>query len=478
MPFTPSGEPTVEFVALLLVGRERGYLTPDDLMTVLEGVELRPELIRAVVGRVIAEGIEWREPGVLLSDEALERLATEVAVGRSQPAAGAAPALAEAPPDGAAPPAMGGPEAQDGYQASREGPYQASRAGFLHKRQRGALPSSRRLSIAGLKFEVGATGLGGTDSVRAYLREIGRLKLLTAEQEVVLARCAERGRAAATRLDRPDEAVLESAGGPAGRAARHRALQRQRGVDERLRAEGLLARHVLVEANLRLVVSIAKWYRNRGMAFLDLVQEGNLGLMRAVEKFDWTKGFKFSTYATWWIRQAMSRAIADQARTIRIPVHMVDNVNTVLRSQRSLLQELGREPNVEEVAARAEMSPERVLEILRISQDTVSLEQPLGEDDFTLSDVLEDAATPSPSEAATRAMLRRALDEVLAGLSERERQVVTLRFGLEDGQVRTLEEVGREFGVTRERVRQIESKTLAKLRQPLRREQLRDYLDN
>lgn len=442
VPFTPSGEPTAEFVALLLEGRERGYLTPDDLMAVLEAVELRPELISAVVGRVVAEGIEWREPRVLLSDEALEHFAGEVTANRDR--------------------ALGA----DG------------RGGLLHKRQHTPLPTSRRLSVAGLKIEIGTAGLGGADSVRAYLREIGRVKLLTAEQEVVLARCAERGRAAGGRLDQVDDSAVEAAGGPAARAARRRALQRQREADERLRSEGRLARQVLVEANLRLVVSIAKWYRNRGMSFLDLVQEGNLGLMRAVEKFDWTKGFKFSTYATWWIRQAMSRAIADQARTIRIPVHMIDNVNTVLRSQRSLLQDLGREPTVEEVAARAEMSPERVLEILRISQDTVSLEQPLGEDDFSLSDVLEDHAAPSPSEAATRTMLRQALNEVLAGLSERERQVVCLRFGLEDGQVRTLEEVGREFGVTRERVRQIESKTLAKLRQPVRRDQLRDYLGN
>ncbi|MGH9054302.1 MAG: RNA polymerase sigma factor RpoD, partial [Acidimicrobiales bacterium] len=302
--------------------------------------------------------------------------------------------------------------------------------------------------------------------VRMYLKEIGKVPLLNAAEEVALARCVELGIEATARLDACEEEA---------------ALVADRegvGHDERLRREGLAAKRILVEANLRLVVSIAKRYRNRGMAFLDLIQEGNLGLMRAVDKFDYTKGFKFSTYATWWIRQAITRAIADQARTIRIPVHMVDTIHKVMRAQRQLLQDLGREPGVDEVAARAEMTVGRVREIMRVSQETVSLEQPMGEDDFSLSDLIEDEAAVAPSEAAARALLNDAVHEALAELSERERRVVRLRFGLDDGQMRTLEEVGREFGVTRERIRQIESKTLAKLRHPMRSGHLRDYLDD
>jgi|ACXJ01.1.fsa_nt_gi RNA polymerase sigma factor, sigma-70 family len=310
------------------------------------------------------------------------------------------------------------------------------------------------------------------DPVHTYLKEIGKVPLLSAELEVEMARRIEAGNEAAARLAAHEE--TEAQGGPSeGVLSPDEQARERRAV--RL---GEQAKEVLIEANLRLVVSIAKRYRNRGLAFLDLIQEGNLGLMRAVDKFDYEKGFKFSTYATWWIRQAITRAIADQARTIRIPVHMVETINKVVWAQRHLLQELGREPTPEEVAQRVEFPIERVREIQRLSLDTVSLEQPVGEeDDFSLSDLIEDRSAVVPDDAATRAMLDRAVKAALAFLTEREQDIVRLRFGLDDGKIRTLEEVGKEFGVTRERVRQIESKTLAKLRRPDAAFLLRDYLE-
>ena len=277
-------------------------------------------------------------------------------------------------------------------------------------------------------------GISIEDPVRMYLKEIGKVPLLSADEEVELAK----------RMAKGDED----------------------------------AKKRLAEANLRLVVSIAKRYVGRGMLFLDLIQEGNLGLIKAVEKFDYHKGFKFSTYATWWIRQAITRAIADQARTIRIPVHMVETINKLIRVSRQLLQELGREPTPEEIAAELDMPVERVREILKISQEPVSLETPIGEEeDSHLGDFIQDDNVPVPAEAAAQTLLKEQLDEVLDTLTEREQKVLRLRFGMDDGRARTLEEVGKEFDVTRERIRQIEAKALRKLRHPSRSRKLRDYLD-
>ncbi|MBO3675358.1 RNA polymerase sigma factor [Streptomyces sp. NEAU-YJ-81] len=299
------------------------------------------------------------------------------------------------------------------------------------------------------------------DLFRQYLREIGRIPLLSAVEEVELARRVEAGLFAEEKLgNTPD-------------------LDSQLAVDlDRLVVLGRMAKRRLIEANLRLVVSVAKRYIGRGLTMLDLVQEGNLGLIRAVEKFDYARGYKFSTYATWWIRQAMSRALADQARTIRVPVHVVELINRVVRVQRRMLQERGYEPTPEEVAAHLDLLPERVSEVLRLAQEPVSLHAPVGEeDDVALGDLIEDGDAASPVESAAFLLLREHLEAVLSTLGERERKVVQLRYGLADGRPRTLEEIGRIFGVTRERIRQIESKTLNKLRDHAFADQLRGYLD-
>jgi RNA polymerase primary sigma factor len=304
-----------------------------------------------------------------------------------------------------------------------------------------------------------------TDLVRAYLKEIGRVALLNAEQEVELAKRIEAGLFAAERLRQADCGELKI----------NKALRKDY---EWLTADGQRAKDHLLEANLRLVVSVAKRYTGRGMAFLDLIQEGNLGLIRAVEKFDYTKGYKFSTYATWWIRQAITRAMADQARTIRIPVHMVEQINKLTRVQRQMLQDLGREPTADELAKELDMTPDKVVEIQGYAREPVSLEQNVGDEgDSQLGDFIEDADAPIAAEVVSFGLLQRELDSVLKTLPEREAAVVALRFGLTDGQPRTLDEIGREFGLTRERIRQIEAKTLSKLRHPSRSQKLRDYLE-
>ncbi len=422
----PEGVSQVDFDAVLAVGREKGQLTQGELVEALRTVEFTPEVLTVLIDRVTAEGV------TLIVEEVVEVVEVEVA----------------------------------------ELTVEVKKRKEPRAAKSSATKAEPRRATNGKRAGSGESGGSAEDPVHTYLKEIGRVPLLNAELEVEIAQTIEEGNAAAARLA-AHELALSGDGNEAdlldaGELSRYRRLMRK----------GLKAKDELIEANLRLVVSIAKRYRNRGLAFLDLIQEGNLGLMRAVDKFDHTKGFKFSTYATWWIRQAITRAIADQARTIRIPVHMVETINKVVWAQRQLLQELGREPTIEEVAQRVELPMERVREILRINQDTVSLEQPVGdEDDFNLSDLIEDRGAVVPDDAATRSLLDAAVREALGHLSEREQDVVRLRFGLDDGKIRTLEEVGKEFGVTRERVRQIESKTLAKLRRPDAAHLLRDYLE-
>ena len=315
-------------------------------------------------------------------------------------------------------------------------------------------------------------GISIEDPVRMYLKEIGKVPLLSAEEEITLAQTMEAGAEAAEKIAAIEE-QLETAEGE-----EREELEKQKKELNYIVLDGEDAKKKLAEANLRLVVSIAKRYVGRGMLFLDLIQEGNLGLIKAVEKFDYRKGYKFSTYATWWIRQAITRAIADQARTIRIPVHMVETINKLIRVSRQLLQELSREPLPEEIAQVMNMPVDRVREILKISQEPVSLETPIGEEeDSHLGDFIQDDNVPVPADAAAFTLLKEQLVEVLGTLTEREQKVLRLRFGLDDGRARTLEEVGKVFNVTRERIRQIEAKALRKLRHPSRSRKLKDYLD-
>jgi RNA polymerase primary sigma factor len=416
----PAGVSQIDFDAALAAGREKGTLTPDELIEVLHNVELTPEVLSVLLARINAEGVAFVDDDVdALAEGIAERVQSRTV------------ARANAVSD-----------------------------------------NGQRRKSNGKRATAAESSGSAEDPVHTYLKEIGRVPLLNAALEVEIAQAIEVGNESAALIVAHE--LAESGEGPVEGLLKGPDLTRNR----RLVRKGQQAKDDLIEANLRLVVSIAKRYRNRGLAFLDLIQEGNLGLMRAVDKFDHTKGFKFSTYATWWIRQAITRAIADQARTIRIPVHMVETINKVVWAQRQLLQELGREPTIEEVSQRVEFPIDRIREILRINQDTVSLEQPVGEeDDFNLSDLIEDRGAVVPDDAATRSLLDVAVREALGHLSEREQDVVRLRFGLDDGKIRTLEEVGKEFGVTRERVRQIESKTLAKLRRPDAAHLLRDYLE-
>ena len=391
-----------EWIALITHGRDQGMVDADQVTHVLRNVELSEDVLIAVRDHLERGGIEIVDAVDLTPATGIE--------------------LPE-PPGQSSPP--------------RREPRSRSRA----------------------RLDMGADVNSG-NTVQMYLKEIGRVDLLTAEDERRLAQQIVVGLEAAALLD----------AGVSGVAERRRLTAQMRA--------GAQAKSELTQANLRLVVSIAKRYSGRGMQLLDLIQEGNLGLMRAVDKFDHNKGFKFSTYATWWIRQAINRAIADQARTIRIPVHMVENMNRVLRTQRQMHQELERDPTMAELSERCAMPPERIREILRISLDPLSLDSPVGEeDDSSLGDFIEDATMSTPADMATKAMLVEAVDRALAELSDREKDIVRMRFGLDDGKPATLEDVGKAFGVTRERVRQIEAKTLAKLRHPMRSQKLKEFLD-
>jgi RNA polymerase primary sigma factor len=454
-PISPSaddleGLPEGGLAQLVAKGRAQGSLTTGDVFDALaDEVEPSPGQLDAIYNHIRASGID------LVDEIAADLEAEDDGDEEDLSPAPAAAATTEAPAISIPIPLIVPVPAPEAPAA----PEPAAAPGPVTRNRR----APRTEAAPGENVRPDRVGEGGvSDPVRMYLKEIGKVPLLTGAQEVSLAQRIEKGLMASESIEgainglSPDEKDQLSA----------------------TVVDGHRAKRQLIEANLRLVVSIAKRYVGRGMLLLDLIQEGNLGLMRAVEKFDYTKGFKFSTYATWWIRQAITRAIADQARTIRIPVHMVETINKVTRVQRQMLQELGREPTVEELGEKLGMLPERVREIQRISQEPVSLEAPVGdEDDSLLGDFVEDPGAIAPADAAARALLTEAVEEALEQLSERERRVVRLRFGLDDGQLHTLEEVGKEFGVTRERIRQIESKTLAKLRHPTRSQRLRDYLD-
>ncbi len=443
---TWNGSAEAELARLVERHRASGRLTQHELVRALGHIEMTPDVLDEIYRRC-------REAGIVVEETDDLDLG-----GDDTPSADAtgAPPGADLVVDDESGPTM---------VVVTSGGTAAPRTDRAHVRRVSATMRRRsRLSTAP-SGDRGATTT--SDPVRMYLREIGRVPLLVAAEEVALAKRIEAGVEASVRL-----AELDAAGEldklPSDEARRLQDLAN----------DGDDAKSALIQANLRLVVSIAKRYVGRGMQLLDLIQEGNMGLMRAVEKFDYTKGFKFSTYATWWIRQAITRSIADQARTIRIPVHMVESINRVHRVQRQMVQQLERDPTVEELAKEVDMTPERVREIQRYSLDPLSLDSPVGEeDDSYLADFIKDDGAEEPDDVATRQMLQNEVRTVLGELNERERDVVVMRFGLDDEQPRTLEEVGKAFGVTRERIRQIESKTLAKLRHPHRSQKLREYLE-
>jgi RNA polymerase primary sigma factor len=417
IPVPCEGVDPGEWSQLVAVGRANGVVHADAVTEVLHGVELRSEVLQQVEASLTGLGIAI-DNTVLEVEEVVEDLG----------------------------PVIHRRLVVDEADAERLLSRRSNRRNTRVVSQRGEAPSA--------------------DGVRMYLREIGQVDLLTGEDERRLAQLIEEGNLAAQRIDagEMDGQTLD----PTEYRMLLRVVQR-----------GQRAKSELIQANLRLVVSIAKRYSGRGMLLLDLVQEGNLGLMRAVDKFDHTKGFKFSTYATWWIRQAITRSIADQARTIRIPVHMVEHMNRLIRTRREMHQELEREPSVEELAQRLQIDPDRVRDLLRISLDPLSLDSPVGEEDESLlGDFIEDASADGPDDAATRKMLSEAVETVLEELNDREQEIVRMRFGLDGARSKTLEEVGKEFGVTRERVRQIEAKTLAKLRQPKLSQRLREFLES
>ncbi|MGN9038409.1 RNA polymerase sigma factor RpoD [Collinsella bouchesdurhonensis] len=431
-----------QIATLLLKGAENGSVTEDDVQGMLKDISVSEEQLNAVYGILREQGIN-----VVSADD-------DVVIGADDDDLSAGTDDLDDDLDDE------DNEDHDIRVAKRADAEMTAAKPKKKSRSRTSRSRSRTRGV-----DASTVMLTG-DPVRMYLKEIGKVDLLTAADEVDLAMKIEAGLEASNKLEAAENGEIELT------RAEMRRLTRVENV-------GLEAKQALISANLRLVVSIAKRYVGRGMLFLDLIQEGNLGLIRAVEKFDYEKGFKFSTYATWWIRQAITRAIADQARTIRIPVHMVETINKLVRVQRQLLQDLGRDPTPEEIGAEMDMSADRVREIQKISQEPVSLETPIGEEeDSQLGDFIEDSQAVVPPDAASFSMLQEQLTQVLDSLADRERKVIELRFGLVDGHPRTLEEVGREFGVTRERIRQIESKTLAKLRHPSRSSKLKDYIES